>query len=179
MTVAISITEEDLLTALRGFLLPLIDGEVVQAQANRVPMPYGSFTTMTTLFLTGLSTNRASYTDTGLGTGTENNSRSTRWDVQLDFYGDGALDRAVAVSTLIRTDFACTWFKDHGDVIQPLYAGEPKQTSMVNGEQQYEQRWTVDFVAQLNPVVQTPMDFADQLNIGLAEVDATFPPEIQ
>ncbi len=48
---------------------------------------------------------------------------------------------------------------------------------MINGEQQYESRWTFDFVAQFNPVIAVPEQYADQLQINLAEIDATFPPE--
>lgn len=174
MSASISVTQTQLLNALRTFLLSIYTGEVIQSQNNRVPMPTGNFCTMTPLFLNGLSTNRASYTDPGTNPGTESNERSTEWRVQLDFYGDNAADSAATVATLIRTPYACEQLADSG--MQPLYAGDPKQTTMINAEQQWQSRWTMDFVAQFNPVVQTPMDFADQLGIGLVDVDVAFPP---
>lgn len=173
-----SVTEDALLTALRGFLLPVVGGEVIQSQDNGVPMPAGLFTTMTTIRIEGLSTNKESWADTGSSaTSAIKNTRSSQWTVQLDVYGDGAMDRASTAAALIRTDYACTQFAAASIEIQPLHASEPHQTSMINGEQQYEQRWTFDFAAQFNPVFVTPMQYADELHIGLAEVAVTFPPE--
>ena len=60
--------------------------------------------------------------------------------------------------------------------MQPLYASDPKQTTLINAEQQYNNRWTMDFFAQFNPVVQVPQDFAAALQVDLAEVDEHFPP---
>lgn len=174
MTATISITESALLAALRGFLLTIYAGEVVQSQDNRLPMPKGNFCTMTPLFLTALSMSHSAYTDPGTNPGTESNQRSTEWRVQLDFYGDSAADSAATVAALVRTPYACEQLAASG--MQPLYAGEPKQTTLINAEQQYNNRWTVEFVAQFNPVVQTPLDFADQLDVGLVDVDVTYPP---
>ncbi|NWC11935.1 hypothetical protein HX776_24415 [Pseudomonas agarici] len=173
-----SVTEEDLLAALRGFLLPVVGGEVIQSQDNGVPMPAGPFTTMTTIRLEGLSTNKEIWADTGdSATSAIKNTRSSQWTVQIDVYGDGAMDRANTAAALARTDYACMQFAAASIEIQPLYAGEPHQTTMINGEQQYEQRWTFDFAAQFNPVITTPMQYAEELHIGMAEVAATFPPE--
>lgn len=176
MTSTISITQDNLTTALRGWLLSVIAGEVIAAQQNRVAMPAGPFCQITPLFMRALSTDRASYVDPGVNPGTESHSRSTQWTAQLDFYGSTAADNAAIVATLIRTDTTCTYFAGLGLDMQPLYAGEPKQTSMITGEQQYLSRWTLEFVAQFNPVVQAAQDFAASLRIGLADIDVVFPP---
>lgn len=175
MSATISITENQLIVALGTFLQGIYGGAVLRSQANRVPMPSGPFCAMTPLFITGLSSSTSTYTDPGQGVGTENNQRSTQWRVQLDFYGEGAGDAAATVAALIRTPYACDQLSSSG--MQPLYAGEPKQNPLTNAEQQYENRWTVDFIAQFNPIVQTPMEFASQLAVGVADVDVTFPPE--
>lgn len=177
MTSTISITQDDLMTALRGFLLTIVSGEVVQSQDNRVPMPQGDFCTMTPMFLGALSTDRSAYTDPGNNPGVESHSRSTQWTCQLDFYGPSAGDNASIVSTLVRTDTACDYFAASGIDLQPLYARDPKQTTLINAENQFENRWTMEFVGQFNPVVQSAQDFAASLHVGLAEVDVTFPPE--
>lgn len=175
MSAAISVTRSDLMAALRGFLLSVVDVEVVQSQDNRVAMPEGPFLTMTDLGYVGLSTNRAAYHDTGVyGTGTETNTRSTQWTAQIDCYGEGAADMAATVAGLVRSEYACRQLKTSG--MQPLYSGEPRNNTLLNGEQQYEERWTFEFVAQCNPSITTPMDFAAALDIRLAEIDATFPP---
>lgn len=175
MTASISITESALLTALRSFLLGIIGGEVIKAQGNRAAMPTGDFCTMTPLLVTGLSTDRVTYADPGSNPGTGDHSRSTRWDCQLDFYGPSAADHAATVATLIRTGYACEQFAASGVDMQPLYAGEPKQTTMLNAEQQFEDRWTLEFSAQFNPAVSTPQDFAAALTVVPASIDARFP----
>lgn len=176
--ISISITEDNLMTALRGFLLPILQCEIFQGQGNRASAPADPFVEMTTMFLEDLSTNKTVYADTGSSaTSAIKNSRSIKWTVQLDFYGSSAMNQANLIAGLVRTDFACAAFAASGIDMAPLYATEPHQTTMISGEQQYEGRFTFDFVAQFNPVIATPMQYADQLHFGLAEVATTFPPE--
>ncbi|CAI1839791.1 Uncharacterised protein [Serratia grimesii] len=178
MAASISISDDDITTALRGFLLSLISTEVVLAQENRVPMPVSDFCTMTPLGVNGLSTNRYSYTDPGTVTGgSQQTTRTNVWRCQLDFYGETAQSNSLIVATMVRSEYAVEQFKSMGYDIRPLYSGEPHQTTMINGEQQYESRWTLDFSAQVNAVITTPMQFMDIIDIGLVEVDTKFPPE--
>jgi hypothetical protein len=50
------------------------------------------------------------------------------------------------------------------------------QAALVNGEEQYEERWIVGANLQYNPVVSTPQQFADTLEATLINVDEAFPP---
>lgn len=177
MSATISITQDDLTTALRGFLLSLVDAEVFLSQENNSPMPIGDFVTMTPMFITGLSTNRVSYYDPGAGKGSEQTQRSNQWRCQLDFYGNSAQDMAAIVGTMIRSEYATEWFRQNNMPVTPLYAGEPHQTTMINAEQQYENRWTLDFIAQFNAVIATPLDFMDSIQVGIVAADLKFPPE--
>lgn len=177
MSATISITQDDLTTALRGFLLSLVDAEVFLSQENNSPMPIGDFVTMTPMFITGLSTNRVSYNDPGIGQGSEQTQRSNQWRCQLDFYGNSAQDMAAIVGTMIRSEYASEWFRQNNMPVTPLYAGEPHQTTMINAEQQYENRWTLDFIAQFNAVIATPLDFMDSIQVGIVAADLKFPPE--
>lgn len=137
MTITIDITEDKLLTALRGFLLPIVQCEVFQGQGNRATVPKDPFVEMTTIRTEGLSTNKEIWADTGnSATSAIKNTRSSKWTVQLDFYGETSMDAANLVAGLIRTDFACTQFAASGVDMAPLYADEPHQTTMINGEQQ-------------------------------------------
>ena len=170
----IDVTETDLTTALRGFLLSMLgDIEVIKAQVNRVASPTGPYVEMTPMTAVGMSTNRQTFDPDA---GTQGDSRSTSWACQLDFYGDGAFDNASLVATMVRSSYACTFLATYGFGMQPLYAGDPHQTSMINGEQQYEDRWTMDFTAQYNPTITTPMQFAASLDVGVVEVSTAFPP---
>lgn len=177
MSVTVSITKAQLQTALRAFLLGITGNgwQVIEGQDNRVAMPTGTFITMTSMLTPMLSTSKSTWVDPGSNPGTENNLTSSQWRCQLDFYGDGAGDMALTVSRLVRTEYACDQFATSGVDMQPLYAEEPRNTTLINAEQQYEERWTLDFLAQFNPVVSTPLDFAATLTAGLVEVDTTFP----
>jgi hypothetical protein len=173
MSTSISITESKLYTALRSFLLGVVACPVIQTQQNRSAMPTGDFCAMTSLGTYGLSTDKASYIPL---TGTESHTRSTRWDVQLDLYGTDAAENANMIATLLRTDYACTQLAASGIDMQPLYAADPRQGTIINGEQQYEKRWIVEASFQFNPVVSVPQDFANSLTVTPAEIDAVFPP---
>lgn len=177
MSATISIKQDDLTTALRGFLLSLVDVEVFLAQENLVPMPNEDFVTMTPMFITGLSTNRVAYNDHGVGAGSEMTQRSNQWRCQLDFYGNTAAEMAAIVGTMIRSEYAANWFKQNNMPVTPLYAGEPHQTTMINAEQQYESRWTLDFIAQFNAVVTTPLYFFDEIEVTAIAADLKYPPE--
>lgn len=173
MTTSISITEAQLYTALRAFLIGLLPCEVVQGQQNRAAMPKGDFVTMTSLGTTGLSTDKATYQPAA---STQTHERSTRWDVQLDFYGANAADYANTVATLVKTDYACSQFEASGLGMDPLYAEEPRQIPFVNAESQYEKRWSVQCAFQFNPTVVVSQQFAASLKVVPENIDVVFPP---
>ncbi|MCU5775122.1 hypothetical protein N5923_23310 [Erwiniaceae bacterium BAC15a-03b] len=180
MSASVSIIQDDLTAALRGFLLSIVDtDEVVLGQQNGVSMPAAdNFIVMTPLGQIGLSTNRVQYDDNGIaGEGKQLTQRSTQWPCQIDCYGEKASAYASIIGTLIRSDHACEWFKEYGPVLTPLYCSDPRQTAMINGEQQYEDRWTLDFIGQFNPVVTTPRDFMDNITVGVIAADLKYPPE--
>jgi hypothetical protein len=178
MSITISITEDNVMAALRGFLLGIVgtDVEVVNAQDNRVPEPMGdNFITMTTIGQVRLGTNVSTYTDPGTNPGTRNFMQPTRITVQLDIHGPLSADYSATISTLFRSEYACDVLKASGFDIQPLYCEDPKQAPFFNGENQYEQRWIIDAVLQYNPITAVPQDFADALNVNIVSVDATYP----
>ena len=74
----------------------------------------------------------------------------------------------------MRSEYACTALEQ--TPIQPLFPDEPHNTTMINGEQLYEGRWTVDLHFQFNPVVSVPMEFADEIITDIASIDVRFPP---
>ena len=181
MTATLDITELQLRIALQAFLMDvtgLTIDKVMAGQQNLVAMPLDDFIIFTPMKQIGLSTNRVTYGDNGVyGEGKQLNQRSTQWPCQIDCYGEGAADNASIISTLIRTDFACEWFRQNGNVLIPLYCSDPHQTTMINGEQQYEGRWTLDFNGQYNPSVTTRQDFMDNIQVGTVAADLKYPPE--
>jgi hypothetical protein len=99
----------------------------------------------------------------------------TQVSVQLDVHGPASADNSQIITTLFRDEFATSAFALSGFDVTPLYANDAHQMPYQNGEQQMEERWVVDVVMQCNPVLTVPQDFASQLNVGLVNVDATYP----
>jgi hypothetical protein len=55
--------------------------------------------------------------------------------------------------------------------VTPLYAEDPRQTPFTTAAAQFEDRWSVDIHLQINPVVQTPSQFADAVDLTVTDVD--------
>lgn len=177
--VGLQVTESDLFKATGDFLSALFpDADVGQSQQNQDPMPKGGFITMTPLFLTDLSTSAVDYEYDGVSDyGRAELRRVDEWQCQLDFYGDQAQNNATIFSRIARSEFACTWFRENANVLVPLYSGPPRQTSMINGEKQWESRWTLEFHANPLIVVSVPQQFMTGADVISQPVDVRFPPE--
>lgn len=158
------------MTALRSFILTQFAGEVVQGVGNGVPMPQGAFIAITDISSIALSTNI-----TTLINGNNSIARPSQFTVQVDCYGAASCDTATALCVLLRSQYGCDQFKTSGFEIQPLYAGDARKLPLVNGEQQYEDRWTFEAVLQYIPTVTAVQDSATALKVGLLEVDRTYP----
>ena len=176
MSATVSVTESDLYTALRVFLQSLVPFTIMQSQQNRSAMPTGNFVLMTGLSAPGLSTDKTTFIPGTSNPGNETHSRSTQWNVQLDCYGPSAADTAALIATAFKTDYAAAQLALAAIEIQPLYADDPRQMTILNAENQYEPRWIVELAMQYNPVVTLPQDFAIGLTVVPAEVDAVFTP---
>lgn len=97
------------------------------------------------------------------------------WCVQVDVHGPNSGDNSRIIESLFRSDFATMQFATSGYDVTPLYADPPRQTPFINLENQYEYRWSIELHMQINPIVNTPQQFADQLNITLIGVKETYP----
>jgi hypothetical protein len=167
----VDITEEQILDALRAWLIQYLDCEIVQAQDNRVAQPVGPFVTMTALNKPRLSTNTETWdSDDNL----VKDEASLKQGIQLDIYGPLSGDWAATISQMFRSQRACEFFEAYSAT--PLYNDDPHQAPLIDGEEQYEQRWTIDVYLQYNPTVSSPQDFADNVVVDIHEVDATYPP---
>ncbi len=186
MSATISVTETAALTALRGFLLSIIPGctttpvtcEVIRGQINRVPEPTSSdFIVMTPLMQTRLATNIDAFQD-NVSTGFRNSESQVQFTIQLDFHGPNSGDNCQIFATLWRDEYATTFFESLTPSIdaEPLFCSDPRQTPFINGENQYEYRWTADAEMQINPVITVDQQFAAQLQATIISVDVAYPP---
>lgn len=192
MTPTLSLSESQTMTALRSFLLGVLAPgvEVVAGQDNRVAEPVGTdFVVMTPTMRERIETNVVTTLDGLLLAmpvpGTRMDLQPVKFTVQIDVHGPLGSDNAQVITTLFRSEYGANAFAASGFDVTPLYAGEPHQTPFLNGEQQQEDRWSIDAVMQCNPIVTTAQDFAAAISIsatvpgagpgGLINVDVIFP----
>lgn len=163
---------------LRSFLLTILPAGVVvtNAQQNRVAEPLaGNYVLVTLLSRRRLGTTMQAWDESPLGNPTVQQwIESTSISMQLDFHGEGSTDNAQAFATLFRSDYAYQFMAALG--LYPDYCTDGAQMPFINGEDQWEDRWVVNAVFDANMIVTAPQQFMDTVNIGLIEVDSTYPP---
>lgn len=100
----------------------------------------------------------------------------TEIGVQLDVFGPSSAENAQIISTLFRDEFAYDFIQGLNTDISPLHADDPRQMPFINDQAQYENRWMVEALLQVNETVTVPQQFADSVVIGLINVDERYPP---
>lgn len=173
---SVSITEQQVFTALWNFLTLILPANVavVQGQANMVAEPaVPDFVVMTPLLRERLSTNQDTFQPSPLpapALGQTTALAPTKITYQLDVHGPNSADNAQTISTLLRDDYAVQSFINSGlGDITPLHASDPSQQPFTNAEGQYETRWIVEAVLQANIAVTVPQDYATALKVTLEE----------
>ena len=178
MTLAVSITIEDVYTKLRTLVLDVVPvgTEVVQGLGNGVPMPAGStssgFVAMTANLFNPHRTPQESWDRVAVNPTQIAIEQGTLIRVQLDCYGPLSANWAVMLMTILRSDYGVRLL---GPDVTPLYADNPMQAALINGEELYEQRWIVGANLQYNPVIMTAAEFAATLEVDIIEVDEAYP----
>jgi hypothetical protein len=99
----------------------------------------------------------------------------TELTIQADVHGPASADNATRIQTLWRDQYGVGAFQATGFDLAPLYTSDPRQLPFDNGEQQVEERWSIDLCLQANPIVTTPMQFADALEVTIYPVDILQP----
>lgn len=165
-----TLTEDVIMTALRTFLLAVLPSgvEVVQGQQNRAPEAIGpDHIVMTPDRRTQMAQTTHDWNASGATIGV---NRSSALHFQLDVYGPNSADNGQVITTLFRDAYGCGFFSSYG--VQPLYCDDGQQMPLVNGEEQYENRWMIRATLQANILVQVPAEFADALDAHAAPADA-------
>lgn len=164
-------TQDVLFIAFRAFILSLLPGvSVIQGLGNGSPMPAGEFICITPGAQRRLSTNHTIDDSPGLARAV---LQPTEYTIQVDCYGPNASDYATTLSAMWRDPYGCDAMAPDA---APFYSTDPTQAPLINGEENYEQRWTFSALLQFNPVVSVPQQYADSLVLDLVSVDAEFPP---
>jgi len=177
MPLAVSITQQAVYTALRAFLVSVLPAgvPVVQLPVDRASMPPAvpGFVGMTARVQSRIMTNLDKWDAAALAPTTIEIEQAVKLAVKLDCYGAESADWAVILSTVLRDEYGVTAL---APTLAPLYTDDPKFGFLVDGEEQYEQRWIVEAYLQYNPVVVVPMQFANAAEVALINVDEAYPP---
>ena len=170
-----SITESNVFQALGDFLANIlpVGTAVVRGQQNRVAEPAGTnYAVMWPLNRERIALNTDSYTSIA-----RNVVQAMKITLQVDLHGSASAENATLLSTLARDEYGVNFFASDtlGALgIQPLYTSEPRQMPFMDGEQQSEEKWTVEVTMQVNPVISLPQDSANQLSVKTISNVSTF-----
>lgn len=125
---------------------------VIRELSNKVPQPLGEFVLMRGLKKKNLGWNSSTFTVAGM----ETILQPTEFKMQLDCYGPRAGDLATILGTIFETDNAVAFMASSN--ITPLWGDEPIEMPIVNGEEQYENRFVLPIHLQYNPTFLTPQE---------------------
>lgn len=176
MTLTVTPSFNELIVKLAAFIESVVPAGVVAIQMpdNRASMPPPSpgFVGMTPRMQGRIATNFEDWEREGDPDSVQL-TQAVRVAVQCDFYGADSADWAVMFSTVMRSEYGC---QQLAPIVAPLYNDDPRMAPLVNGEEEYEQRWIVTAYVQYNPMTSTPEQFATVLDATLINVDVSYPP---
>lgn len=146
--------------------------EVTRGKINLVSMPKGAFINMWAEVSGRLRTNIDTYdTDTQ----TQATEIGTKVRMRLDFYGPLSHDWCTAVEGLWRDVYGVNQLRPFA--LSPLYGKDPLHATLVDGEENYEDRWILDLFLQYNPVVTVSQQSAlPPYTVAVINVEQKYPP---
>lgn len=167
--------QQDVYAALVAFIISVTGlpaSNVVQGLSNRVANPLPGFVLFQALHTRRLRTNIDSWANVTPAPTTQTIEQGLELSVQIDCYGPSSGDWANMLSTLLRDEYGC---KALAPSCQPLYADDARMMPTVFGEDQFEERWSLDCRLQMNPVTTIPQQYAAVLDLTMINVPEKFP----
>ena len=119
--------------------------------------------------------NTQTLASTTIQAGTKDVLAATKVTVQIDVHGPHSADNAQIITTLFRDAYGVALFAVAGFDVQPLYCDDPRQTPFINGEQQQEERWSIQAVMQANPIVEVAQQFAQVVDVNVVDAEQAYP----
>lgn len=96
-------------------------------------------------------------------------TQTYRCEVQIDFYGNLAFDRACDIVNISRTEFLCQFLKQYG--IQPIACENAQNLTGVLGEMEYVERWMVRFEVDYQKTVADNQDYFTTVEMERIETE--------
>lgn len=185
MSLTVSPTLQNVYIPIMAFIVAvtgLPELQVVQGLPNRTSMPEPGFITVQTINRRSMRTPVDLLDETTNPPTTAAIEQDVELTVQIDCYGPSAMDWADMLSATLRDEYGCAQIAALAAAqsppfeLQPLYADDARMMPLVDGEDQYEERWSLDAHFQFNPVTTIPQDYAAVLDLTLINVDVRYPP---
>lgn len=104
--------------------------------------------------------------------GTRADVAATKLGVQIDVHGPRSGDLARVLETLFFSEYGVASFASLE--VAPLYCENPRQMPFTNDQQQVENRWVVDAFLQINPSVNSPQLFAEEVEVNTIEAAVVY-----
>lgn len=145
--------------------------QVVRGVPNRVSMPMPGFVVVQAIQKHRLRTSVDTFDTTSASPTTATVNQAVELTLQIDCRGESAEDWADILTTLFRDQYACNAL---APVCQPLYCDDARMTGFVDGEEMYEETWSLDLHLQYNPTVTIPQQYAKALELELISVTEKF-----
>ena len=176
MTLIITPDHDALYQAMESFLTGVLPAgvPVIRGLPNRVamPPPRPGFVVMQALFQDRLATPVDTFVTDGTSPPTTYSiAQSIRVPMQVDFYGPDSGSWAATVSTVFADAYG---FNALAPNCEPLYANEARMMPLIDSEDAYEERWSLDCSLQWNPVATVQQQYADALDLTLKDVNVLF-----
>jgi len=155
-----SISIDQVIDAVAEVISPFVGGaEIIRDQPNRAPMPLSGFVVLSDVSQEDLQLPRMDY----VGNDSSEIYAPKKIGVQISFYGEAAGDWCNATKSALRTWYGCNLFPDG---IKPLYVSNGMFVPMVDGEQQWLNRWVVTLTLQVNPTIEIPQQYSNELVVS-------------
>ena len=165
--------KQDIQKAVRDMLLKYTDcpaDNIFAGYGNRVELPEtNNYIVFTVLNPVRMGTpiivnNSTSYA------GKITSYQDFRLEVQIDFYGDFAFDRANDIINISRTEFLCSFFKSYN--IQPIACDDARNLTGVSGESEYVERWMVRLEFDYRDAVSVSQDVFNTAELNIFETES-------
>lgn len=172
MALVLSLTTDDVFIGLQAWIadvtgVPL--AKVIRELSNKVPEPLGEFILMRGLKKKNQGWNYSTYDVAS----TETIVQPTEFKVQVDCYGERAGDLATILATMFETDNAVAFMAPFN--ICPLWGEDAVEMPIVNGEEQYENRFVLRLHLQYNPTLAAPMQFMIEAKATIINAELQYP----
>lgn len=109
-----------------------------------------------------------------LYSGTRSDQVGTEWTVQIDCHGPNSFNNINTIDALFRSEFGVNFFESTGFWIAPLHCDVAGQMPFENAEREIEYRWVCELHLEIVPIVMTPQQFAQQIQVKNIEAGVIY-----